>query len=325
MHAGGDAPVASLPGQHTVDQRADCQHGTQNTQSQHDSVDHRDAEQRHRIAPQHRADHEQQVQNTDAHNDPVSHAGALRRGFRVTAWAAVPDKADQYYGDHGHEHQDAAQGQCQVETGRSVPLQLFKSKHGSIVGEHAGDTPLVVLTKEDVERTVYLTKVKRLYFHKSPLAPRIRKEERAVAGIADFNCAQAEEYSDLFEGGIRSSGCTPRDSIGALEPTGPLREIRRRLYSLDRRSGIVVVEKRSLEAEVLISQFPTTLAVVGHKYTQVLIGQKQQQTIHRRYITAMPDRSLAVVAEIEKAVGGAQEARVGGVQRAVHLLHRALV
>ena len=36
----------------------------------------------------------------------------------------------------------------------------------------------------------------------------------------------------------------------------------------------------------------------------------------------MPERSLAVVAEIEKAVSGAQEARVGSVQRAVHLLRR---
>ena len=70
-----------------------------------------------------------------------------------------------------------------------------------------------------------------------------------------------------------------RDSIGAHEPTGPLREIRRRLYWRDRRRGIVVVEKRSLEPEMLSGQVPTTLAVVDHKYTQVLVGQKQQQTI----------------------------------------------
>src|SRR5215203_4504857 len=94
----------------------------------------------------------------------------------------------------------------------------------------------------------------------------------------------------------------------------------RRLYWLDRRSGIVVVEKRSLEPEVLISQFPSTLTVVDHKYTQVLVGQKQQQAMHRWRITNMPERSLAVVAEIEKAVSGAQEARIGSVQRAVHLL-----
>ena len=61
---------------------------------------------------------------------------------------------------------------------------------------------MIVLTKEDVERTVYLAKVKRLHFDKSPLEPLVRKEQRAVAGIADLNCAHAEEYSDLFEGGI---------------------------------------------------------------------------------------------------------------------------
>ncbi|NIP68220.1 MAG: hypothetical protein GTO04_03260, partial [Planctomycetales bacterium] len=68
---------------------------------------------------------------------------------------------------------------------------------------------------------------------------------------------------------------------------------------------------------MLIGQFPTTLAVVGHKYTQVLVGQEQQQTVHRVRSTAMPDRSLAVVAEIEEAVGSAQESRVVGEQDVV--------
>src|SRR5215211_3618875 len=70
------------------------------------------------------------------------------------------------------------------------------------VGEHACDTPLVVLTKEDVQRTVYLAEVKRLHFDKWPLGPRVRKEQRAVAGIADLNCAHAVESCELFEGGI---------------------------------------------------------------------------------------------------------------------------
>jgi hypothetical protein len=38
-----------------------------------------------------------------------------------------------------------------------------------------GDTPLVVLTKEDVEWTVYLAKVKRLHLDKSPLIPAYEK------------------------------------------------------------------------------------------------------------------------------------------------------
>jgi hypothetical protein len=36
----------------------------------------------------------------------------------------------------------------------------------------------------------------------------------------------------------------------------------------------------------------------------------------------MPDRPLAVVTEIKEAIVGAQEARVGSVQRGVHLLRR---
>src|SRR5512143_3565008 len=44
--------------------------------------------------------------------------------------------------------------------------------------------------------------------------------------------------------------------------------------------------------------------------------------MHPGRITAMPDRSLAVVAEIEKAVSGAREARIRRVQGAVHLLGR---
>jgi hypothetical protein len=62
-----------------------------------------------------------------------------------------------------------------------------------------------------------------------------------------------------------------------------------------------VIEKRSLEPKMLSGQITTALAVVGYKYTQVLVGQKQQQTLQRRWqFTAMPERSLAVVAEIEK-------------------------
>ena len=36
-----------------------------------------------------------------------------------------------------------------------------------------GDAPLVVLTKDDVERTVHLAEVERLHFDKSPLVPRL--------------------------------------------------------------------------------------------------------------------------------------------------------
>ena len=60
---------------------------------------------------------------------------------------------------------------------------------------------MVVLTKEDVELTVYLAKVKRRHFDKPPLGPRILEEQRAIPGVADLNCAK-EESCELFEGGI---------------------------------------------------------------------------------------------------------------------------
>jgi len=59
------------------------------------------------------------------------------------------------------------------------------------------------------------------------------------------------------------------------ESAGPLRKIRRRLYWLDRRWGKIVVEKGSLEPEMLAGRFLTAIAVIGHKYTQVLVGHKQ--------------------------------------------------
>jgi hypothetical protein len=71
-----------------------------------------------------------------------------------------------------------------------------------------------------------------------------------------------------LKGGSRATGV----SIRAHEPTGPLREVRRRFYWLDRRRGIVVVEKRSLEPNMLLGQLSTTLAVVGYEYAQVLVG-----------------------------------------------------
>ena len=114
-------------------------------------------------------------------------------------------------------------------------------------------------------------------------------------------------------------------SIKAHEPTGSLREGCLRLDWSGCRGRIVMVEKRSLEPSMLGGQSPVprTQAVVDYKDTQVLVGQKQQLASHRWAITLMPKRSLAVVAHIEQAVSGAQEARVGGVQRAMHLLHCA--
>src|SRR6185436_12499080 len=98
------------------------------------------------------------------------------------------------------------------------------------------------------------------------------------------------------------------------EPGGTLRKIRWRLDWINRRRGIVVIEKRPLEPEMLIGKVPAPLAVVGNKYTQVLIGQKQQQRIEWVRFTTMPERALAVVAEVEKAISRAREARIGSVQ-----------
>src|SRR5215204_7115690 len=179
-----------------------------------------------------------------------------------------------------------------------------------------GDTPPVVLTKDDAERTVRLAKVERLNFDKSQLVPAYGQEQCAVAGIADFYCICTHKPSDFLKSGCRATSV----SIRAHEPTGPLREIRRRLYWLDRRRGIVVVEKRSLEPNMLLGQRSTTLAVVSHEYAQVLVRQEQQLTTHRGKITFMPKRSLAVVAHIGEAVSHAQESRIRRVQGAVHLL-----
>ena len=75
-----------------------------------------------------------------------------------------------------------------LKPGVSYQFSFSKANMGHEVGKHVGDPSLVVLTKDDGERTVYLAEVERLHFDKSPLAPRMRKEQRAVAGIADFNC-----------------------------------------------------------------------------------------------------------------------------------------
>lgn len=48
----------------------------------------------------------------------------------MSQWAARPDQAGPYDEDHKQEDQRTAQDQCQVEAGRFVPVQLFKSKHG---------------------------------------------------------------------------------------------------------------------------------------------------------------------------------------------------
>ena len=53
-----------------------------------------------------------------------------------------------------------------------VPVQLFKGKLGREIGEHVGDTPLVVLTKDHAELSIFPAEVQRLHFDKSPLAPR---------------------------------------------------------------------------------------------------------------------------------------------------------
>jgi hypothetical protein len=115
----------------------------------------------------------------------------------------------------------------------------------------------------------------------------------------------------------------PRDAVGAHEATGPLREIRRRFYWLDRGSGVVVVEESPLESEMLVDQVLAALAVVDHEHAQVLVGQEQQQAIDWVRLAAVADRALAVVGEIEEAVSRAKDARVRSVQRAVHLPQRA--
>ncbi len=95
----------------------------------------------------------------------MSHAGVARGRFPVTTKAAIPNKANQSYGEHGQEYQEANQKQSHVEAGRFVPVQL-----------------------------------ERLHFYKSPLAIRGGKEQCAVAGIGDFR--GVEECCDLQEGGI---------------------------------------------------------------------------------------------------------------------------
>ena len=145
--------------------------------------------------------------------------------------------------------------------------------------------------------TIRLAEVQRLRFDQPHLEPIYAKEQRAIAEIADFNWAH--EVFVFFEGRI----CAPGDSIRTHKPASPFGEIRRRLDWLKRRCGIVMVEKRSLEPNMLSCQSRLLLAVIGHKDTQVLVGQKQQESRETDRVTAMPDRSLAVVAEIEKAVG----------------------
>ena len=135
-----------------------------------------------------------------------------------------------------------------------------------------GDAPPVVLTKDEGERTVYLAEVERLHFHKSQLEPLMGNEQRAVAGIADFNCA--EESYDLFSGGRVAIG----RSIYAHEPTGPLPRNPPEV-GLERPQGRDSNGRKTLSGTQMLggqSSVPGTQAVVDHKYTQVLVGQKQQ-------------------------------------------------
>jgi len=66
-----------------------------------------------------------------------------------------------------------------VETGRFVPIQLYKSKEWVEVEKHVGNISPVVLAKDDMEWAVNLAEVERLHFDKSPLAPNVSKEQLA--------------------------------------------------------------------------------------------------------------------------------------------------
>ena len=91
-----------------------------------------------------------------------------------------------------------------LKPGVSYQSSFTKANIGAVVGKQVGDTPLVVLTKDDGERTVYLAEVERLHFDKSPLEPRsIGRSSVPSPGSLIFNCAHAEEPSDFFKGGRR--------------------------------------------------------------------------------------------------------------------------
>ena len=82
----GDAPVTILPGKHRVDQRADRQHSSQNSESHHDLDDPWNAVQlrwMHGLEPKCDADHEQHVQKADAEEDRARYAGTQFLGPRA--------------------------------------------------------------------------------------------------------------------------------------------------------------------------------------------------------------------------------------------------
>ena len=66
------------------------------------------------------------------------------------------------------------------------------------------------------------------------------------------------------------------------EKSCSLREIRWRLNWSGCRGRKVMVEKCPLESKMLDGQVPNVIAVIVHKDTQILVGQKQQVAMHRR-------------------------------------------
>jgi hypothetical protein len=112
------------------------------------------------------------------------------------------------------------------------------------------DVSPAIFTEDNRERTIYLPEVERLYFYKSPLEPRYGKEKRTVAGIADFYIEDAKEPCYFVRGASLAAGY----SLEAHEPISPLGKAIRRLQWSHCRGGIVVVEKRSLETNMLFGQ-----------------------------------------------------------------------
>src|SRR5690349_24494719 len=115
-----------------------------------------------------------------------------------------------------------------------------------------------VLTKDHGEGTVYLAEVARLHLDKVRLVPAYGQEQCVVAGIADFHSICADDPTGFLKGRRRAAGV----SVSAHEPIRQLREIRWWLDWLNHGRGIVVVEKRSLEADMLFGKCPGLHAVV---------------------------------------------------------------
>src|SRR5512140_348544 len=106
---------------------------------------------------------------------------------------------------------------------------------------------MIVIAKDNVERTIHLTEVKRLYFHQSHITVRCFHEQCAISRILDFNQGAKELGCVLFERG----GGTPGPSVNADKPISLLREICGWLERLERQGGVVVIKKRPLESQML--------------------------------------------------------------------------